>query len=200
MKSFAVLILAAGFSRRMGQFKPLLKINGETIIDHLISTFLINKVEVYIVVGYRGWELMSALKHREVIFVENPNYAHGMFTSVQAGVRSLKSGHKAFFVMPVDIPLVKISTIKLLRNTYKEHLYKIIYPVFNNKRGHPPLIPISLAPIIAERERDGNLRAVLNAYEKVALEVTVNDENILLDMNTDKDYQTLLKRFHTNKS
>jgi len=196
MKSFAVLILAAGFSRRMGQFKPLLKIDGETIIDHLISTFIMNKVEVYVVVGYRGQELKSSINNRDVTVIENSNYAHGMFSSVQAGVSSLKSGHKSFFVMPVDIPLVKISTIKLLRNAYKEHPYKIIYPVFNNRRGHPPLIPISLAPIIAEWEQDGNLRAVLNAYEKVSLEVAVNDENILLDINTDKDYQALLKRFH----
>jgi molybdopterin-guanine dinucleotide biosynthesis protein A len=36
VKPYVVLILAAGLSRRMGQFKPLLSIGGETITDHLI--------------------------------------------------------------------------------------------------------------------------------------------------------------------
>jgi len=196
MKSFAVLILSAGYSRRMGQFKPLLDIDGETIIDHLISTFLKSRIEVYIVTGYRGHDLMISVKNSEVMFVENPDYAHGMFTSVQAGVRSLKPGHKAFFVMPVDIPLVKSSSIRSLVKVHREHPGKIIYPIFHTKRGHPPLIPIALAPVIAEWERDGNLRDVLSAYEKLAVEVDVNDENILVDINTTADYHALLKRFH----
>jgi molybdenum cofactor cytidylyltransferase len=196
MKSFAVLILSAGYSRRMGQFKPLLDINGETIIDHLISTFLKSRIEVYIVTGYRGQDLMISVKNSEVMFVENPDYAHGMFTSVQAGVRSLKPGHKAFFVMPVDIPLVKSSSIRSLVKVHREHPCKIIYPIFHAKRGHPPLIPIALAPVIAEWERDGNLRDVLSAYEQLAMEVDVNDENILVDINTTADYHALLKRFH----
>jgi len=196
MKSFAVLILAAGYSRRMGQFKPLLDIDGETIIDHLISTFLKIRIEVYVVTGYRGQELMTSVKNSEVTFIENPDYAYGMFTSIQAGVRSLKSGHKAFFVMPVDIPLVKSPSIRSLLNAYREHPGKIIYPMFHTKRGHPPLIPMTLAPVIAEWERDGNLRDILSTHEKLAYEVDVNDENILLDMNTVADYQALLKRFH----
>lgn len=192
MKSFAVLILAAGFSRRMGQFKPLLTIDGETITDHLISTFVSNEVEAYLAVGYRGQELKTGIKSSNITFVENPDYAHGMFTSVQVGARALKPGYEAFFVMPVDIPLVKSSSITSLINAYKEHPGKIIYPIFHAKRGHPPLIPTSLAPVIAEWGRDGNLRDVLSAHEKLTIEVDVDDENILLDINTADDYRRLL--------
>ena len=195
MKPFAVLILAAGFSRRMGQFKPLLFIGGETIIDHLISTFMTSGIEVYLVVGYRGEELKATVKNRNVIFVENPDYSHGMFTSVQAGARALTSGYEAFFVMPVDIPLVRPSSIQCLVNAYAEHPGKIVYPVFRTKRGHPPLIPISLAPAIAEWRRGGSLRAVLSSYERLALEVSVPDENILLDIDTTDDYRLLVERF-----
>ncbi|HEX9896192.1 MAG TPA: nucleotidyltransferase family protein [Dehalococcoidales bacterium] len=196
MKPFAVLILAAGFSRRMGQFKPLLTISGETIIDHLIVTFLTSKVEVHVVVGYRGQELIKALKNREVTFVENTDYAHGMFTSVQAGVRALKPGYEAFFVMPVDIPLVKTSSIQCLQKAYSEHPGKIIYPVFRTKRGHPPLIPMSLAPVIAEWTQDGSLRAVLSAHERLAIEVDINDENIVKDIDNVDDYHSLLESSH----
>jgi molybdenum cofactor cytidylyltransferase len=195
VKPFAVLILAAGFSRRMGKFKPLLSIGGETITDHLISKFLSSEVEVYLVVGYRGEELKATIKNRNVTFVENPGYSHGMFTSVQAGARALMPGYEAFFVMPVDIPLVRPSTIRRLLTASVEHPGKIVYPVFHMKRGHPPLIPMSLAPVIAEWRRDGSLRAVLSSSERLALEVSVPDENILLDINTTDDYKLLVERF-----
>jgi molybdenum cofactor cytidylyltransferase len=195
MKPFAVLILAAGFSSRMGQFKPLLAIDDETITDHLISTFVTNGVEVYLVVGYRGEELKSGIKNRDVTFVENPDYKHGMFTSVQAGVRALKPEYEAFFVMPVDIPLVRASSVQSLLTAYSEHPGKIIYPIFRTKRGHPPLIPMSLAPVIAEWKHDGSLRAVLSSYERLAFEVSVPDENILFDINTADDYKLLQERY-----
>ena len=34
---YAAIILAAGFSTRMGQFKPLLRLGGETMTDRVIS-------------------------------------------------------------------------------------------------------------------------------------------------------------------
>ena len=72
MKSFAVLILAAGYSSRMGKFKPLLEINGETIIDHLISKFTKKNIGIYIVIGYRGQDIITSVKNSKVIFIENP--------------------------------------------------------------------------------------------------------------------------------
>lgn len=87
MKPFAAVILAGGFSSRMGQLKPLMPIGGEIIADHLISTFHACGADVYFVVGYRGDEVKSAIKSQGVTIVENPDYASGMFSSVQAGAR-----------------------------------------------------------------------------------------------------------------
>ncbi len=198
MKPFAVLILAAGLSRRMEKFKPLLSIDGETFIDHLISTFLYNDVEVYVVVGYRGEELKAAIKERHVTIVENPEYKLGMFTSVQAGVLSLTSDYEAFFVMPVDIPLVRSATIKRLTAASVQNPGRIIYPVFNQKRGHPPLIPISLAQTITGWNKEGSLKKVLDSFERPSLEVSVPDSNILRDINTVDDYRTLVEHYESH--
>jgi len=199
VKPYVVLILAAGLSRRMGQFKPLLSIGGETITDHLISTFLACGVDVYVVVGYRAGELKAAIEHRGVTVIENPDYVHGMFTSVQAGAHALAPGYRAFFVMPVDMPLVRPSTILRLLVASSEHPGNIIYPVYGGKRGHPPLIPVSLAPVITGWKQEGNLREVLNLYERLALQVSVRDANIHVDIDTADDYRLLAKRFQRTK-
>jgi molybdenum cofactor cytidylyltransferase len=195
VKPHAAIILAAGFSRRMEKFKPLLLISDETFTDRLISVFLDNGVEVYLVAGNRAAELKEAVKNWDIVVVENPDYALGMFTSVQVGVRALLSIYEAFFIMPVDIPLIRPFTIRWLMAASVQHPGKIVYPVFRKMRGHPPLIPMSLAPTITGWEKDGSLRDVLDSFEGLSLEVSVPDRNILLDINTADDYRAVVENF-----
>jgi molybdenum cofactor cytidylyltransferase len=192
---YAAIVLAGGLSTRMNQFKPLLPLGEATITDHVISTFLSAGVDVFLVVGYRRDEIIAGIKKRDIDIVYNPDYAQGMFTSVQAGIRRLKPVHRAFFILPVDIPLVRPATISRLMEAASENPGKIVYPVFGGKRGHPPLIPSNLAQAILAWRNNGGLRAVLEIEEESALEVSVPDGNILFDIDTPPDYQRLLERY-----
>jgi molybdenum cofactor cytidylyltransferase len=192
---YAAIVLAAGFSSRMDGFKATLPLGGVTLTEHVISTFLQNDVEVYLVVGYRQDEVRAAIRKLKINVVENPDYRYGMFTSVQAGARKLRADHRGFFVLPVDIPLVMPATIARLMNEAEKHPDSIIYPVFNGRRGHPPLIPSALIPTIVGWNKDGGLKAVLSTYEESVLNVVVTDSNILFDIDTPGDYKELLDRF-----
>jgi len=192
---YAAVVLAAGLSSRMEEFKPLLSMGEETITDRVISAFLQNGVEVVLVTGWRQDELIAGIKHRDITVAENHHYNTGMFSSTRAGVSHLNPEHRAFFVMPVDIPLVRTATIKLLLERAAEHDSKIIHPVFLGKRGHPPLIPCSLVPEITEYQGDGGLKAVLDSHAEMKVEVKVPDENILLDIDNQEDYTAALERF-----
>lgn len=141
----AAIILAGGLSTRMKELKPLLSLGETTVVEHVISKFRGIGVDVILVVGYRQQEIISVIKQKGITIVLNPDYEKGMLSSVQAGVRKLQPEHQAFFILPADIPLVKLSTIEKLQNTWIHHTDKIIYPVFRGKRGHPPLIPAVLA-------------------------------------------------------
>ena len=148
MKSgrYAAIILAGGLSTRMRQFKPLLPLGEGTITDRVIATFLSCDIDVILVAGNRQDELQKGIKKWDITIIENPDYTKGMFSSIQAGTRLLQPSHRAIFVMPVDIPLVRSSTIKRLLDVAEEQPDSIIFPVFDKKRGHPPLIPSSLIP------------------------------------------------------
>ncbi len=189
----AAIILAAGLSSRSASFKPLLPLGDGMIVARVISVFQENKVDVCLVVGHRRDEVRAAVKNINII--ENPDYERGMFTSVQAGIRTLSFDCKAFFIMPVDIPLVRPATIARLLIEAEKYPDKIIYPVFGKRRGHPPLIPSSLIPSILAWNEDGGLKAVLSAHGNRAVEVAVPDGNILFDVDTTEDYEVLLQRF-----
>ena len=193
-ESYLAIVLAAGFSRRLEPFKPLLPVGGETMADRVLAVFMKSGVEVCLVVGWRQAELRAGIKNRGIAIVENPDYQQGMFTSVRAGLRCLQDRHKGFFIMPVDIPLVQPSTIGRLLAAAAEHPDSIVYPVSGGRRGHPPLIPSGLAPAIMNWQGEGGLQAFLMAHEEIALEVKVPDKNVLFDVDTPEDYRALLKR------
>jgi molybdenum cofactor cytidylyltransferase len=192
---YAAVVLAGGLSSRMKQFKPLLPLGEATVTDHVIKTFLSAGVDVLLVAGYRHDDIEAGIKKRDISIVNNPDYEKGMFSSIQAGIRRLQPTHKAFFILPVDIPLVRPATIRRLKEAAAQYPDNIIYPTFAGKRGHPPLIPSSLIIAILGWGENGGLKAVLQAQEKLAREIPVADSNILFDIDTPEDYQLLLERY-----
>jgi molybdenum cofactor cytidylyltransferase len=184
-------------SSRMGDFKALLPLGGQSIADRVVSIFQNNGVDVIMVVGWRAADLKSGMKSRNIVFVDNPYFEKGMFTSVQAGVSHLQDRYTAFFIMPVDIPLVRQETITRLLIEHEKYTDTILYPVFAGKRGHPPLLPPQLALEINTAPSDGNLGAILSTHDSTAQEVHVPDGHILFNLNTPEDYRVLQQRFET---
>jgi CTP:molybdopterin cytidylyltransferase MocA len=194
MAPFAAVVLAAGLSSRIEAFKPLLPVGGMTAADRVIELFRRNNVAVVLVVGHRRQDLLDGISRRDITIAENPDYQEGMFTSVCAGVSRLPEGCRGFFVMPVDIPLVRPATVARLLDEAVRNPGRIIYPTFRGKRGHPTLVTAEMAPEIIAWPGDGGLKTVLNARPGLALEVPVPDGNILLDIDTGADYQKILAR------
>jgi molybdenum cofactor cytidylyltransferase len=195
VKRYAAIILAGGLSTRMKRFKPLLPLGGKTIADRVIELFSNEGIDVFLVAGYRHDDIAAHINKRDAVIVYNPDYEKGMFSSVQAGVRRLDPKYDAFFVSPVDIPLVSPATVRRLMEAGEENPGKIVYPVFGGKRGHPTLVPSALAPAILGWEKGGGLKAVLKSRESLALEIVVADSFILFDIDTPEDYAELLERW-----
>lgn len=193
----AAIILAAGFSSRMKDFKPLLTLGGVTVADRVIALFRESGIEVIFVTGWRQDELIAGISSKGITIAENPDFKTGMLSSVQAGIRQLQPEHTAFFLMPVDIPLVSPATIKRILACAEENPEKIVYPVFNGKRGHPPLIPASLADEILGWQGEGGLNTILALHREMQVEISVADGNILADADNRDDFSLLEKRFET---
>jgi alpha-ribazole phosphatase len=191
----AALVLAAGYSSRMGSFKPLASLGASTLIEEAVARFLRAGIEdVRVVVGHRADELKPVLDRLGIRWIFNADYHQGMFSSVLAGVKGLEPDVEAFFLLPGDIALVHPETIRALFDAYDPGDPKIIYPRFDGRRGHPPLVPAACLRQDLSSEYQGGLRALLGRYEHSAVDIDVVDENILLDCNTPMDYLLLVER------
>jgi molybdenum cofactor cytidylyltransferase len=191
--SVAALVLCAGRSSRMGAFKPLLPLGQETVIERVINLFRKSGiVDVVVVLGHGAEGIIPLLERCGVRPVINDRYDEGMFSSVKVGVAELDRNHRAFFLLPVDIPLVKPETLATLIATFQEREIDVCRPCFRGRHGHPPLISSSLIPAILDFADCGGLRALLSRYRERTVDVAVEDPGILIDMDTCGDYAVAL--------
>jgi molybdenum cofactor cytidylyltransferase len=188
----AALILAAGNSSRMGTFKPILPLGGSTAIEVAVSRFRSAGIEdIKVVTGNKAEQLTPILAALGVEQVFNADYTGGMLSSILAGINSLHSDIDAFFLLPVDIPLIKISTIETLIQQYETNQAAVVYPRFLGLRGHPPLISTAIPIQKLDPNTPGGLRAFLDEYEDTALDVDLADQGVVMDFDTPADYQKL---------
>lgn len=184
------LILAAGLSSRMGRLKALLPLDGCTVLSRCIRS-LVNggASDVFVVTGHMAEQVGAEAKALGMHEIFNPDFEKGMFSSVKAGLQELPDDAAAFLILPVDIPLVRSSTIRALTFDYSSEPADIIYPCFRGERGHPPLISSKLIPEILAHDGQGGLRTVLERHDAKARELNMPDLGILHDLDTPDDYE-----------
>jgi CTP:molybdopterin cytidylyltransferase MocA len=194
-QSTAALVLAAGFSKRMDDFKPLMTLGGMPVLQRIIRLFQSTGIgKIQVVIGYRAEELIPLIHSWGARSVTNNRYADGMFSSVATGVSSLANGTEAFFVLPVDIFLVRPATIRDLLQAFPDGTDAICHPTFGGRRGHPPLIGKHHIRNILDWNGEGGLATLLNSLERHAVDVPVVDEFIHQDMDRPQDYRDLAER------
>lgn len=189
----AVLIIAAGYSSRMNDFKPLLPFGETTALERLIQTYEAHGIEhIYVVVGHRQDDIRDVLRAYKVQIVFNEAYDQGMFSSIQKGLGAMDETLSAFYMQPVDIPLIKVQSLERLYEAYVREGKGVIYPTFLGHKGHPPLIDMKYKEQILASNGEGGLKKVLETFASDALHVNVCDQSVLMDMDTQEDYINLI--------
>jgi len=186
------LILAAGKARRMGTPKQVVKIGGKPMLQHVVDSFLASSLGEVVVVVRPGlpWKPKPSRRLRVVV---NSRFGEGISSSVKFGLSSLSSGSEATVIGLGDKPLLLPSTIERLLVAYRRSGSKIVVPTYNRVRGNPILFQKSLYPWILELKGDVGAKRVINSNESEVLEVSVDDEGVLLDVNTPSDLERAVR-------
>ncbi len=197
----SAIILAAGFSSRMGELKALLPLGGRTVLEHCVALFRDCGIEdVVVVTGHRADAVGAMAEAAGARVAFNPDYAEGMYGSIRTGVGQLAPNCPGFFLLPVDIPLLRRGTVHLLVRSFIESGAMLSYPVFAGRRGHPPLIHgACIHAILKERAPEGGLRSLLARIEAEqpaeVREVQVADASIHVDLDTPEEFLAGCLRF-----
>lgn len=184
------VIVAAGMSSRMGEFKPLMTIGAITMVERIVQTFQVAGVEnIVIVTGYHAKELENKIRKKGIIYLHNSEYeVTEMFDSAKIGFSYLKEKCDTILFTPVDIPLFTVKTVRALVQSGK----RIAVPSCRGRNGHPLFLHASLLEQILAYEGDGGLRAAIAEIEEIE-KIEVDDEGILYDADTRQDYSKLIE-------
>ena len=166
-RQFGICILAAGFSSRMGRFKPLLPLNDEPVIERVLRVSKAAGIRQRVVVtGYNREALAPLLEKNGAVEALNPR-----------------------FVLPIDCPLVTKEVLMALELSFEPDKFSV--PCYRGKKGHPILIPSMYREPILQHDGTGGLKAITDKdYDKMK-RIEVREEGVVMDMDTSRAYENI---------
>ena len=192
------MILTGGRSSRMGSPKALLPADArDTFVSRLVRTLREAGVdEVVIVAAVDGpidaIRTALAVTRPEPRIVLNPDPSRGQLSSLLAGLQALdRPGVDALLVTLVDVPLVGVSTVRALLETYARTRAPIVRPLrtADSAHGHPVLFDRSVFDALRGADLHAGAKPVVRARESEIENVPVDDRGAFLDIDTPSDYR-----------
>ena len=181
---FDALISAAGRSSRMGDFKPLMKLGAQTVLEREIQTLRACGVhEITIITGRRAEDIRAAAAGPGIHFIHNPAYAETkMFDSVCLGLSYYKEKRKTagketldgIFFFPVDVPLFTPFTLE-----------------YEKTPGHPLLIRADVIEKLLQHDGTMGLKGACEQPEIRRIPLDVPDPGCAFDADTQEEFQKL---------
>ena len=216
----AVVILAAGESRRMGRPKALIPFpehvfsashntlreaaarnaapgtapkNPKTFLCHLIDVMQHQRAGILrVVVGAHAEEIRASAKLDADELVVNEKWQRGQLSSLQAAIRSLPANAtEGMLVCLVDHPLISAELVAGLIEAFARQKNRVVIPTFNGKRGHPVIFPAACYSELLNAPEEIGARAVVRAHAADVLEIPVEEEGVVLNLNDPESLQRI---------
>ncbi len=108
---------------------------------------------------------------------------------MKAGIVAAGSRADAAIVGRGDQPFLTSDTVDRLVEAHRSTKAPVVVPVYHGRRGNPVLFDRSLFPQIMRIHGDMGARSVVRDNESSLLEVEVEDQGVIVDLDTPSDYK-----------
>ena len=193
--NIAAIVLAAGRSSRMGPHNKLLEIfDGKKMIARVAETVIASGVAcpVIVVTGFEAELVADALHGLDVTIVNNPDFEHGLSTSLRAGLAALPPDCDGALILLGDMPQIESADIAALMAAAKDR-EAICVPVKNGKVGNPILWGAAYFPEMMQLTGDAGAKQLLAKHSESIVEVPIASARIFTDIDTPSDLALLTK-------
>ena len=202
------VVLAAGFSSRMGRDKALLPWPPVPEGAPAANTFLgatIDLLQAYselviVVAGDNGPTITPVAYAHGAFLAVNRHPERGQFSSLQVGLQEvLNHGRDAAFIALIDRPPVLPRTLKTLREAFLEAAPEVWALVPELKRGdevihgHPILIGREMIEAFRLAPATTTAREIEHQYQQHIRYIPVDDPRLAMNVDTPEDYARLLR-------
>ncbi|MFJ8023660.1 NTP transferase domain-containing protein [Streptomyces sp. NPDC096311] len=186
----AGLLLAAGGGRRLGgRPKALLEHRGRPLVEYAVGVLrAAGCTRVHVVLGARADAVRERARLDGCVLVDNPEWEHGMGSSLRAGLGSLAgTGARAALVSLVDQPGIGPRAVARVLAAYQDDT-SLVSAAYDGARGHPVLFGAAhWAGVAASATGDRGARAYLQEHEAAITLVECGDVAQPYDIDTEDD-------------
>jgi len=193
------ILLAAGESKRMeGENKLVKEVDGIPILKYAVKNILGSSIDELIIVLGHDKEIIENIieKNKKIKFVYNKNYKNGLESSIQTGLKSISKKTEAFFICLGDMPNInqniynklikaKYNYNKKLKLAFKK---EIIVPTYNNQEGNPLLFSKYMKKRFIDINKDSEFEKIIELNREKVLNVPFKNDGVILDFNTQEDF------------
>ena len=193
MSKTAILILAAGESKRMGQPKQLLPYKDSNLLLEKIKQFQsLDNTVVFVVLGAYFKEIFPLLRELPVKVVMNTNWQEGMGSSLSKGIGLIqkKQLFDRVLITLSDLPLLETSHYEDLIELSKSSGKRIIQTEYDETSGVPVVFDKSLFNGLSRLKNEEGAKPLIEKYKKEVLKL--RSKTPFFDVDTSDAYQKLL--------
>lgn len=185
----AAVVLAAGLSSRMGENKLLVEISGQPLIRRTVQAAVDSHASpVIVVTGRDGDRVKQALSGLDVRFMENPDFAKGLSTSLKSGLKAVPSENDGALIVLGDMPSIATALLDTLIAAFNPGEGRAIcVATHGGKRGNPVLWARRFFPEMMAIEGDVGAKHIMAANDELVCEVEAPDDAPLVDIDTEED-------------
>jgi molybdenum cofactor cytidylyltransferase len=186
-ENIAVVILAAGESKRLGRAKQLVVWEGKTLLRRAAETASASSCEhVFCVLGAKEEECRVELEGTRAQPIVNADYARGIGTSIRAAVAACEAANaQAMLVMLCDQPNVTSATLDRLVADYDPHEHAGAASSYAGSIGVPALFASALFSELKTIGDDEGAKRVLKRHEAHLALVEAPEANADVDTSED---------------
>lgn len=191
----ALIVLAAGFSRRFGGADKLAaRVGGVAIVRRLVDAACASKADPVVIVHQLGDDtLVEILRGARVSLVPQPRPELGMAASIATGINALPQDCVGAAILPGDMPMMTGPVIDRLIDEFETRLgQRIVVPVTEEGAQRNPVIwPRSLFGELLELHGDRGGKALLGRHSELVTRVTFPHVVEFADVDTTEDLQAI---------
>ncbi len=195
MKKYAIIILAAGTSRRMGKPKQLLPYKGKSLLEHAVQVAKDSKVgKVILVLGANHEMILENMQTDQMSVCINTDWKQGISSSIIQGLNALLEINPELdgvIIMTGDQPFVNADLLQNLILKHEQSNIPIIASQYKDTIGSPAFFQNDFFPQLLALEGDIGARKIIKKNENQVVSVHFTKGGI--DVDTPEDYERLLR-------
>jgi molybdenum cofactor cytidylyltransferase len=188
-----IVVLAAGFSRRLGRAKVSARIGGATLLQTTVRTLApLARGPIIVVVPPRAARIRAELAGYPVVLTENPCRAAGLSSSVRRGLLQTRYS-AAVLLLPADLALLERRDIARLINRWSGARRRVVARRIGARGAAPLILPRRLIPEGLRISGDAGLKGLIQslAPDTIAL---VDAPSAAFDVDTPHDLDRARRR------